>query len=190
MSISLCLFAQNLYWLSLDHVSNSSILSPLSFLSPYPYLPIACSHPPLSVPTFAFQSPTITFTSFLDRSKNKELVDELERIAPIRNEEDTEEEDNTLYEEVEKAVSQLKKNKSPGTDGITGEMIQTGGERMTEEIHKLCRQAWREGKIPEEWTQTILVIIPKKGDLMECSNCRTIALLNHMSRVLMNVLQE
>jgi len=29
-------------------------------------------------------------------------------------------------------------------------MIQAEGERMTEEIHKLCRQAWRKGKIPEE----------------------------------------
>src|SRR6218665_2347418 len=67
-------------------------------------------------------------------------------------------------------------------------MILAAGERMTEEIHKLCRQAWREGKIPEEWT--ILVTIPKKGDLMECSNYRTIALLNHMSKVLMKVLQE
>src|SRR6218665_711996 len=94
-------------------------------------------------------------------------------------EEDTEEEDDILDEEVEKAVNQLKKNKSPGTDGIAGEMIQAGEERMTEEIHKLCRQAWREGKIPEEWTKTILVTIPKKGDLMECSNYRTIALLNH-----------
>src|SRR6218665_551415 len=49
-------------------VANSSSLSPVLFLSPYPYLPIACSHPPLSVPTFAFQSPIITFTSFLGRS--------------------------------------------------------------------------------------------------------------------------
>ena len=47
---------------------------------------------------------------------------------------------------------------------------------MTEEIHKLCRQAWREGKIPEEWIKTILVTIPKKGDLMECSNYKAIAL--------------
>ena len=40
-------------------------------------------------------------------------------------------------------------------------MIQAGGEGMTEEIHKLCRQVWRVGKIglPEEWTRTILVTI-------------------------------
>ena len=44
--------------------------------------------------------------------------------------------------------------------------------------------------ISEEWTKTILVTIPKEGYLMECSNYRTIALLNHMSKVLMKVLQE
>jgi len=44
---------------------------------------------------------------------------------------------------------------------------------MMAEIHKLSRQAWREGMIPEQWTKTILVTIPKKGDLMECSNYRT-----------------
>ena len=39
--------------------------------------------------------------------------------------------------------------------------------------------------------KTILVIMPKKEDMMmECSNYRTIALQNHMSKVLMMVLQE
>ena len=53
-------------------------------------------------------------------------MDELERIAHTQNEEDTEEEDDVLFEEVEKPVNRLKKNKSPGTDGITGEMVQAG----------------------------------------------------------------
>src|SRR6218665_1334116 len=99
---------------------------------------------------------------YSNNENNKELVDELERIAPIQNEEDTEVEDDILYEEVEKAENQLKQNKSTETDEITGEMIQAGRERMTEEINKLCWQAWREGKIPEEWTKTILVTIPKR----------------------------
>ena len=30
----------------------------------------------------------------------------------------------------------------------------------------------------------VLVIIPKKRDLLECSNYRTVALLNHMGKVL------
>ena len=102
---------------------------------------------------------------YSNNENNKELVYELERIAPTQNEEDTEKEDDILYEEVEKAVNRLKKNKCPGTDEITGEMSQAEGERMTEEIHKLRSHALGEGKIPV-WTQTILVSIPKKGDLI------------------------
>src|SRR5688572_2483272 len=38
------------------------------------------------------------------------------------------------------------------------------------------------------WTKSILVTIPKKGDLTLCKNYRTIALINHMGKVLMTIL--
>jgi len=34
----------------------------------------------------------------------------------------------------------------------------------------MCEQIWTEASIPEEWTKSILVTIPKKGDLSECEN--------------------
>jgi len=37
-----------------------------------------------------------------------------------------------LYKEIETTVKRLKKHKSPGIDGITGEMIQVGGEKVTD----------------------------------------------------------
>jgi len=52
------------------------------------------------------------------------------------------------------------------------------------------RKAWQEGKIPEKWTRSSLVTTLKKGDLTECSNYRTIALMNHICTVLMVVLLE
>ena len=48
-------------------------------------------------------------------------------------------------------------------------MIQAGGEKVTEEIHTICTQIWQEGKIPEEWVKSVIITIPKKGDLAECS---------------------
>jgi len=72
-------------------------------------------------------------------------------------------------------------------DGIVGEAIQAGEIKLAKKIHTICEKAWQEGKIPEEWTRSILVIIRKKGDLTECSNYRTIALMNHMCKVLMVV---
>jgi len=47
---------------------------------------------------------------------------------------------------------------------------------------------WTKGKVPEEWTKSLLVVISKKGDLADCSNYRTIALTSRMGKVLMLVL--
>ena len=57
----------------------------------------------------------------------KNLLKELRDVSPP-DEED--ERDVILYEEVERAVIHLKKNKSPKTDGVVGEMIKAGGDEM------------------------------------------------------------
>ncbi|CAF4463173.1 unnamed protein product [Rotaria socialis] len=112
------------------------------------------------------------------------MVKELEDIAPPGEEVPQ----DILYSEVQAAINSLKRNKSPGSDGITAEMLQAGGEPLSREIHKLCNKAWHEGTIPEEWGKSILVPIPKKGDLSNCSNYRTISLINHTGKVLLIVL--
>ena len=37
---------------------------------------------------------------------------------------------------------------------------------------------WRESKVPSEWSDTVLVPIPKKGDLSSCDNWRGITLVD------------
>ena len=114
------------------------------------------------------------------------MLNELEMNSPPQRED---EDDDILYEEVERAKHQLKKGKSPGIDGIRGEMISAGGEKLKEELYKLCRQVWKERRVPEEWTQSLIIVtIPKKGNLTECKNYRTIALMSHIGKVLMIVL--
>jgi hypothetical protein len=92
--------------------------------------------------------------------------------------------------EVAAAIQRLKNNKSPGNDGITGEMIKYGGDVVLQEIHKICNAAWKEGRTPDEWKKSILVILYKKGNALECSNYRTIALISHLGKVLMMILTE
>ncbi|CAF5083158.1 unnamed protein product, partial [Rotaria magnacalcarata] len=89
------------------------------------------------------------------------MIKELVYIAPPEDEVPQ----DILYSEVQTAINSLKTNKSPGSDGITAEMLQAGGEPLSRQIHKLCNKAWHEGTIPEEWGKSILVPIPKKGDL-------------------------
>ena len=52
------------------------------------------------------------------------MTKHLEMITPTS----TEEPQNILYSEVEEAIHTLKRNKSPGSDEITAEIIQAGGE--------------------------------------------------------------
>jgi hypothetical protein len=121
---------------------------------------------------------------YKDNGGGDNTANTLSMITPTN----VEEPQDILYSEVKEAIRTLKKNKSAGADGITAEMLQAGGEPLVRHIHRLCNKAWHEGTIPEEWGKSILVPIPKKGDLSECSNYRTISLINHTGKILLVVL--
>ena len=116
-----------------------------------------------------------------------EFVQELKEISPPQR---IDEKEDILEAEVERAIEQLKNNKSPGLDGITSEMIKAGGHKLMKEIHGICNQIWRGESTPEEWIQSVLVTIPKKGDLTDCRNYRTIALMSHVGKIFMMILLE
>jgi len=65
--------------------------------------------------------------------------------------------------EVELAIDKLKSHKSPGIDQIPAELIKSGGRTMYLEIHKLIISIWKKEKLPEEWKESIIVPIHKKG---------------------------
>ena len=41
---------------------------------------------------------------------------------------------------------------------------------------------------PVDWKRAVFVLIPKKGNAKQCSNYRTIALISHASKVILNIL--
>jgi hypothetical protein len=41
----------------------------------------------------------------------------------------------------------------------------------------LFQDIWKEGTFPKEWTEGVIVKIPKKGDLSNCNNWRSVTLL-------------
>jgi hypothetical protein len=65
--------------------------------------------------------------------------------------------------ELELAIDKLKSKKSPGIDQIPAEMIKAGGRTICFEIHKLITSIWKKEKLPEEWKESIVVPIHKKG---------------------------
>ena len=95
-----------------------------------------------------------------------------------------------LRSEVEWAINQLPLGKSSGNDAIHGEMIKASGEEGISIYHKLCTKIWKEEKWPSEWIKAVFVPIPKKGDLQQCTNYRTIALISHASKILLKIIMK
>jgi len=65
--------------------------------------------------------------------------------------------------EVELAIDKLKSHKSSGIDEIPAELIKVGGRTMCLEVHKFITSIWKKEKLPEEWKESIIVPICKKG---------------------------
>ena len=72
------------------------------------------------------------------------------------------------------AIEKLKLYKSPGSDQIRAELIKAVGRTIHYEIHKLIIFIWNKEEMLEEWMESIIVPIYKKGDETDCSNCRDI----------------
>jgi hypothetical protein len=64
--------------------------------------------------------------------------------------------------EVEIAIAKLKKCKSPGSDQILAELIQTGGEMLLSAIHKLINSVWNKEELPDQWKESVIVPFAKR----------------------------
>ena len=93
-----------------------------------------------------------------------------------------------LREEVEEAVRSLKAGKSPGVDNIPSELLNNGGEATTTVVTAICQKIWETKEWPKEWTRLLVIPLPKKGNLKQCQNYRTISLISHPSKIMLRVI--
>ena len=56
-------------------------------------------------------------------------------------------------------------------------------------LHSICQQIWKTQQWPQDWKRSVFIPIPKKVNVKECSNYRTIALISHASKVMLKILQ-
>ena len=87
-------------------------------------------------------------------------------------------------------MRELKRAKSPGADNIRAELIQGGRESIVKVLHKLCNEILRTTKWPNQWTESVLITIPKKANTGKCSEHRTINLISLASKVMLKIIQK
>ena len=80
-------------------------------------------------------------------------------------------------------------NKVSEDDGIPVELLQNLKDDAVKVLNSICQQILKTQQWPQDWKRSVFIPIPKKGNAKECSNCYTIALISHASKVMLKILQ-
>ena len=87
------------------------------------------------------------------------------------------------------ALGSITMNKASGGDGIPAELFQILNDDAVKVLHSISLQIWEIQQWPQDWKRSVFIPIPKKGNVKECSSYRTIALISHAGKVMLNILQ-
>ena len=85
------------------------------------------------------------------------------------------------------ALESITMNKASGGNGIPGELFQILKDDPVKVLHSICQQVWKTQQWPQDWKRSVFILIPKKGNAKEYSNSCTIALISHVSKVMLKI---
>ena len=92
--------------------------------------------------------------------------------------------------EVTEALTSLPGGKAPGWDAVSYETLKAIGPVI---LTTIFNDLWKKEIVPEEWDTSILMALPKSGDLSDLNNSRGISLMSNVcklfGRVLLNRLK-
>uniref|UniRef100_A0A8C6XIC2 Reverse transcriptase n=1 Tax=Naja naja TaxID=35670 RepID=A0A8C6XIC2_NAJNA len=85
---------------------------------------------------------------------------------------------NITIEELREVIQKQKNNKTPGMDGLPGEVYKSLGETIDLILLEVCNVVLTEARLPESWRAAYIALIPKEGtDTTQIKNYRPISLL-------------
>ena len=87
--------------------------------------------------------------------------------------------------EVKWALGSIPMNKASGGDGVPTELFKI----LKDDAVKVLHQIWKIQQWLQDWKRSFFILIQKKGNAKECSNYCTIALMSHVSKVMLKILQ-
>ena len=99
-----------------------------------------------------------------------------------------------LREEAEEAVHSLKAEKYQGVDKIPSELLNNGSEATATVSTAICQKIVETKEWPKEWTQSLVIPLPKKSNFKHCQNFCSFSVISFpikiMPRVIFNRLKS
>ena len=80
-------------------------------------------------------------------------------------------------------------SKVSGGDGLPVELFQILKYDAVQVLHSICQHIWKTRQWPQNWKRLVFIPVLKKGNVKECSNYHTIALISYASKVILKILQ-
>ena len=116
--------------------------------------------------------------SFLNDVQCMSGEDMDEQISPFVNVQDAEE-----------ALSvQYKMDSSPGPDGLTYNHYRSNWNTLKEDLVQVYNNAYIMQRLPDSMNESIIKLVPKKGDLADIKNWRPVSLLNVDYKILSRII--
>ena len=111
--------------------------------------------------------------SAFDDSWKEEVDEQVSECSSVSNAcEDSVLDREIEREEIAVCVRKLKNNKTGGSDGLVGRLLQYGGSGMIDLLQQLFAVVWREEFVPPQWREGLIVNLFKKGDKEDPGNYR------------------
>ena len=127
------------------------------------------------------------FTHF---QKVLENETDIEEIDIVYDNEDNDLDRPISREEVLLAIRKLKNNKTAGPDGIIGEMLKYAGELVIQFLIKFFNKLFDEGIFPDNWCESIILPLFKKGPPNDPNNYRGISLCDISSKLYSSIVNS
>ena len=81
--------------------------------------------------------------------------------------------------EIDQAIKESSRKKAPGPDyALTAEVLKDGGNKIRQILLSICNLVFSECSAHTQWTSSLIIPLPKKGNLQLMTNWRGICLMS------------
>ena len=98
-------------------------------------------------------------------------------------------ESDILEHEVKWALGSITMDKASGGDGIPAELYKILKEDAVKPLCLICQKKFKTQQWSQDTKRSVFIPTARKGNTKECPNYHTIALISHVGKVMLKILQ-